>query len=422
MIKEEKDLNDFVDEAMEREADDYNRIEADADYMNSLMADAEELMPSEEFEEIEKPVHQLQDSIQQFQEAESLEGPQLETWQAFHPKHQEIIQNMQEMNGSYKQQAPEQEKMEARQRTTESVLQADQFIRAEYQKLMERDRKMQEEMAVMHEQLIMMQKIMENFSPQAMMQCMVTGMNYLKEAEAARNEAKKQPTKAHRSLYQAARESVHNVYQNIRQAPQRVCNAVKQKAYQEVDKGLKHIAGVFDRGIHALTERRNAILNLSPLAKQKEQPKQAVPEQKEKVKDEQQKGPDTAVISVQKLMDPASREKAVQALVESALAAGYNAQAIEKAFSDLKLAVISSSLSDTPVENQQINKKLDMPLTVAVLMDRDSVSKAGLIQYFGSQGMTKEQAVSQCDDWKKAADSYMQHKGLVKGQEKDKQR
>ena len=69
MIKEEKDLNDFVDEAMEREVDDYNRIEADADYMNSLMADAEELMPSEEFEEIEKPVHQLQDSIQQFQEA-----------------------------------------------------------------------------------------------------------------------------------------------------------------------------------------------------------------------------------------------------------------------------------------------------------------------------------------------------------------
>ena len=69
MTKEEKDLNDFVDEAMEREVDDYNRIEADADYMNSLMADAEELMPSEEFEEIEKPVHQLQDSIQQFQEA-----------------------------------------------------------------------------------------------------------------------------------------------------------------------------------------------------------------------------------------------------------------------------------------------------------------------------------------------------------------
>ena len=309
MTKEEKDLNSFIDEAMEREADDYNRIETDADYMNSLMADAEELMPSEEFEEIEKPVHQLQDSIQQFQEAESLEGPQLETWQAFHPKHQEIIQNMQEMNSSYKQ-----------------------------------------------------------------------------------------------------------------QAPQRVCNAVKQKAYQEVDKGLKHIAGVFDRGIHAPTERQNAILNLSSLAKQKEQPKQAVPEQKEKVKDEQQKRPDTATVSVQKLMDPASREKAVQALVESALTAGYDAKAVGKALSDLKLAVISSSLSDTPVENQQINKKLDMPLTVAVLMDRDSVSKAGLIQYFGSQGMTKEQAVSQCDDWKKAADSYMQHKGLVKEQEKDKQR
>ena len=66
----EKDyMNSLIHENLEREADDYNRIEADADYMNSLLADAEELMPSEEFEEIEKPVHQLQDSIQQFQEA-----------------------------------------------------------------------------------------------------------------------------------------------------------------------------------------------------------------------------------------------------------------------------------------------------------------------------------------------------------------
>lgn len=46
--------------------DDY-----DDSYMNSLVADAEELMPSEEFEEIDEPVRQMQESVQNFRKQKS---------------------------------------------------------------------------------------------------------------------------------------------------------------------------------------------------------------------------------------------------------------------------------------------------------------------------------------------------------------
>lgn len=81
------------DKAEDQEMQDANAYYDDS-YMNSLVADAEELMPSEEFEEIDEPVRQMQESVQKFQEAEKLEGPQPETWQAFQPQHQQIVENM----------------------------------------------------------------------------------------------------------------------------------------------------------------------------------------------------------------------------------------------------------------------------------------------------------------------------------------
>lgn len=398
----------------------------DDSYMNSLLADAEELMPSEEFEEIDEPVRQMQDSVQKFREAEKLEGPQPETWQTFQPQHQQIVENMEKMNASYQQQESAEVKQEARQRTAASIQQADSFFKDAYQKLMERDRTMQQEMAAMREQLEMMQRIMVNFSPDAMMKCMMAGADYLREAEGARKSAQKEPTQAHRSFYQAARQSVHSVYQNIKEAPHRACEAFKKKAYAEADKGLRRIAGVFDKGIAALTERRNAILNLSPLAKQAEaskQPEEAPNQQKDQAKEPAKESPENVnAVSVKQLLNPETSERVVQTLADSAMAAGYNADAVGKAFTDLKIAAIGSPLPEKQPDDQQPNKNLDMTLTAAVLVDRDPVSKAGLFQFLGSQGMTKEAVVQQCTTWKNQADKYLQDKGLVAAKEESKER
>lgn len=406
--------------------DQYRTNDFDDSYMNSLVADAEELMPSEEFEEIDEPVRQMQESVQNFREAEKLEGPQPETWQAFQPQHQQIVENMEKMNASYQQQEPAEVKQEARQRTAASIQQADSFLKDAYQKLMERDRTMQQEMAAMREQLAMMQRIMVNFSPDAMMKCMMAGTDYLREAEGARKSAQKEPTQAHRSFYQAARQSVHDVYHNIKEAPHRACEAFKQKAYAEADKGLRRIAGVFDKGIAALTERRNAILNLSPLAKQAEaskQPEEAPNQQKDQAKEPAKESPEKVnAVSVKQLLNPETSERVVQALADAAMAAGYNADAVGKAFTDLKIAAIGSQLPEKQPDDQQPNKNLDMPLTAAVLMDRDPVSKAGLFQFLGSQGVTKEAVVQQCTAWKNQADKYLQDKGLVTAKEDSKER
>ena len=125
-------------------------------------------------------------------------------------------------------------------------------------------------------------------------------------------------------------------------------------------------------------------------------------------------------ISVQQLLNPETSERAVQALADSAMAAGYNAEAVGKAFTDLKIAAISSPLPEKQPDDHQLNKNLDMPITAAVLMDRDPVSKAGLFQFLGSQGVTKEAVVQQCTAWKNQADKYLQDKGLVATKEESK--
>lgn len=433
VVESIKQVENFFKNAYQKLMGEDRTADYDDSYMNSLLADAEELMPSEEFEEIDEPVRQMQESVQNFREAEKLEGPQPETWQAFQPQHQQIVENMEKMNASYQQQEPAEVKQEARQRTAASIQQADSFFKDAYQKLMERDRTMQQEMAAMREQLEMMQRIMVNFSPDAMMKCMMAGADYLREAEGARKSAQKEPTQAHRSFYQAARQSVHDVYHNIKEAPHRACEAFKKKAYAEADKGLRRIAGVFDKGIAALTERRNAILNLSPLAKQAEaskQPEEALKQQEEQAKQEAKEPAKESpvrqekanAVSVQQLLNPETSERAVQALADAAMAAGYNAEAVGKAFTDLKIAAISSPLPEKQPDDRQPNKNLDMPLTAAVLMDRDPVSKAGLFQFLGSQGVTKEAVVQQCTTWKNQADKYLQDKGLVAAKEESKER
>lgn len=374
VIEPIKQVESFFNNAYQKLMGEDRANDFDDSYMNSLLADAEELMPSEEFEEIDEPVRQMQESVQNFREAEKLEGPQPETWQAFQPQHQQIVENMEKMNASYQQQEPAEVKQEARQRTAASIQQADSFFKDAYQKLMERDRIMQQEMAAMREQLEMMQRIMVNFSPDAMMKCMMAGIDYLREAEGARKSAQKEPTQAHRSFYQAARQSVHSVYQNIKEAPQRACESFKQKAYAEADKGLRRIAGVFDKGIAALTERRNAILNLSPLAKQEaaakqaeasKQPEEAPKKQENQGSQEKQKEPakespvkqeKVNAVSVQQLLNPETSERAVQALADAAMAAGYNADAVGKAFTDLKIAAIGSQLPEKQPDDQQPNK------------------------------------------------------------------
>ena len=149
---------------------------------------------------------------------------------------------------------------------------------------------------------------------------------------------------------------------------------------------------------------------------------QAKQEAKEPAKESPVRQEKANAVSVQQLLNPETSERAVQALADAAMAAGYNAEAVGKAFTDLKIAAISSPLPEKQPDDQQPNKNLDMPLTAAALMDRDPVSKAGLFQFLGSQGVTKEAVVQQCTAWKNQADKYLQDKGLVATKEESKGR
>lgn len=313
----------------------------DAAYLNSLLATAEAEMPYDDYAEVEAPAKDLEQNITNFKEGEGIYGYQPETWGIAKPKQAAAAQAIQDMTTAYRNvDLPHEEKEKSKTAAISSLQVASDFFKAEYMKLLEKDRRMQAEMDAMRQQLETMQQMMQNFSPEAISQCVLAGMQFLKESETARKDALEQKSPAAASLYQAARQSVQNVYANIQNAPQRMKIAVQNKAYETADKAVQHVASWFDKGIDYLTAKRNAILNRSPLA-----------EKNTNHQTDQH-------IALKELST--GKMDGIDQLVAKASESGYTAADLSNAMVNIKLHALGILQSDTPIPTKDFDDSLTL--------------------------------------------------------------
>ena len=341
----------------------------------SLLSAAEAEMPYEDYAEVEAPAKEFTQNMATFREGEEIYGSQPETWEAAQPKQEAAVQAIKKMTDAYRNEdTPQEEQQQSKQAAIGSLQDAGDFFKLEYAKMLEKDRQMQEQMEAMRKQIEIMQQMMMNFSPEAVSKCVLAGMQFLKESEATRQEAVQQKNS---SLYKAARQAVSDVYQNVVDAPHKIKISIQNKAYETADRAVKHVAGWFDKGIDYLTSKKNAILNMSPLAEKASQ--EASPDM---AQPQDIVTPEYERFKLSALLNP--QEADIEDFVAKVKKEGYSFDALAKATSDFKINVMN--VGQTQAAVPEVNA--DEEITIADFMKNSrSVAEKYVGGYMAQKGI-----------------------------------
>ena len=248
----------------ESEFERYQRELADS------WANCQEALPPEAYEENIEPVAaELNENLNRMTEAEAQFGAQPEVAAQYAPKHEDIKEKVQEAVATYKSDKPEEEKEASAKAVGNSMMAANEFLMEQLLKILESDNQMKLEAKEIRKAMAEMMDDTRSHSPEEMNNAIFLGMRFQRDVDAIRRDAKEQKTPATAQLYQAAKATVHEVYTDIKEMPGRIKEAIKNKAYNVVDAGIRKVAGIFDRGISILETKKAEFLNLSPLEKER---------------------------------------------------------------------------------------------------------------------------------------------------------
>ena len=251
------------------------------DYLSSLIDAGEPVLPPADQAEVMASAQQLNESIKTFKEGETVYGPQPETFQQAKPKQEAAVEAIKDMTSTYADEsAPEEAKKEKKDKATGIMQEQADFFKGEYEKILERDRKMQVELDAIRQQLEIMKQMMQSYNPEAIAKCVQDGMQFINNVENfQQNITAPNPTE-NVNRHELICAVVSDIYKNIREQPGKLKEAIKEKAYDQADKALKCIAGWFDKGIKytqtlvvGLEAKKQSVLNMSPKRKKVEIPK-----------------------------------------------------------------------------------------------------------------------------------------------------
>lgn len=242
------------------------------------LADLEGALPPEAYEEyIEPSANDLTTNMNRVIEAEKQFGVHPEVAKQYAPKHEEIKEKAQEAVTAYQSDKPEEEKKASAKAVGQSMDNASDFLREQCMKLLEENKQMRQEMQGLRTTLLEMQEVSKGYNTamEAMSDTIKIGMQFIQQAEKVRNEAKEKKTPVTARLFRATKDIVHDVYTEVKSAPGRMKEAVKNKTYEMLDAGIRKVAGIFDKGIAMIEHRKAGFLNLSPLEQARQEAKNA---------------------------------------------------------------------------------------------------------------------------------------------------
>ena len=299
----EKELWQMIDEA---DAHNYGNIvtQLKQDMEKSVQA-AVDKSPEAVRRDIGKASDHLYEKMDQFAQAEQDYIPSPETWLEYEPKHEVIKENLQNLQIVQEKTGSEQAIMAASDKTVDSFQQASIFLQTEYEKLVERERQVQREMEQIKNIIEQMQEQTRGSSSEKMKNLVANGAKFVSDIENFRTDIRWQKPVIAAALWKEAREQAKQVYTGIREMPDKLKMAVRDKAYSIVDQAVQKTSSIFDKGIQYLQAKKEEVLNLSPLEKKR----QATEKAQEEIKIVEQQQPsvqqanealkDRGVISVQ---------------------------------------------------------------------------------------------------------------------------
>ncbi|WP_432718740.1 hypothetical protein [Pectinatus frisingensis] len=264
----EKDLWTMIDEA---DAQNYGNpaIQLKRDMEKSVQATLDK-SPETVRRDIGRTSNNLYEKMDRFAQVERDYIPSPETWLEYEPKHEAIKENLQNLQAVQEKTSSEQEVMAASDKIVVAFQQAGVFLQTEYEKLMERERQVQREMEQIKNIIKQMQEQTIGSSPEKLQELTANGKKFVSDIKTLREDIRWEKPVIAAALWKEARDQVKQVYTGIREIPDKIKVAVRDKTYSIVDQAIQKTSSFFDKGIQYLQSKKEEVLNLSPLEKRRQ--------------------------------------------------------------------------------------------------------------------------------------------------------
>ena len=226
---------------------------------------AEESLHEEEAKQLHSAVKNLHVSMEKVEEAEQTCGADQETWDGYATRHENIVRRIEAAGDARSEGKSDEECSRALHDAQESMREGAAYMQERCELILQREKEYQEQIEGLRQRIeeLERERELKAQSPEELARCIAVSTEFLAAIDAMRKEAKNQPRIVASEMFAASRESVKEAYYSVKLAPTKVKSYLKQKAHKAIDGVLHSVAGVFDKGITALTQRRDEILKKS---------------------------------------------------------------------------------------------------------------------------------------------------------------
>ena len=244
-------------------------VKSDADVYHQEISDsltvAEESLDDNAIKELRGIADDLHTSMKNVEEAEQNCGADQETWDGYAPRHENIIRTIEQAGDAKSEGKSDEECSKVLLDAQESMREGAAYMQERCELILQREKEYQEQIEGLRRRIeeLERERELKAQSPEEFARCLAVSTEFLAAVDAMRKEAKNQPRIVASEMFAASREAVKDAYYSVKLAPTKVKNYLKQKAHKAIDGVLHSVAGVFDKGIAALTQRRDEILKKS---------------------------------------------------------------------------------------------------------------------------------------------------------------
>ena len=244
-------------------------VKSDADVYHQEIANsltvAEESLDDNATKELRSIADDLHTSMKNVEEAEQTCGADQETWDGYVPRHENIIRSIEKAGDAKSEGKSDEECSKAIHEAQESMREGTAYMQERCELILQREKEYQEQIEGLRRRIeeLERERELKAQSPEELARCLAVSTEFLAAIDAMRKEAKSQPRIVASEMFTASREAVKDAYYSVKLAPTKIKSYLTNKAHKAIDGVLHSVAGVFDKGIAALTQRRDEILKKS---------------------------------------------------------------------------------------------------------------------------------------------------------------
>ena len=223
---------------------------------------AEESLDDNAVKELRGVADDLHTSMKNVEEAEQTCGADQETWDGYAPRHENIIRTIEQAGDAKSEGKSDEECSRTLRDAQESMREGTAYMQERCELILQREKEYQEQMEALRRRVeeLEREREMKAQFPEDFARCIAASAEFFASVYAMREEAQHQPRRIASDLFAASRKAVKDTYDAVKSTPTRIKEYLEQQTRKAVNGALLGVAGIFDKGIAALGERRAKIL------------------------------------------------------------------------------------------------------------------------------------------------------------------